>query len=73
MDVFWISFWRLEIDAIHESDPVPELQSHGLILDAVKAGDKNLARIQLLKHFENVKTRIEKYRQSTGANGQEKG
>jgi len=62
-DVFWVSFWGLENDAIRQSDPVNELQVHRLILEAVKTGDTDLTRKELLKHFENVKARIAQYRQ----------
>lgn len=64
-NVFWVSFWGLEIDTIRESDPNTEYQAHRLILDAVKTGDGDLARKQLLLHFEYVKNRIAQYHQST--------
>jgi DNA-binding FadR family transcriptional regulator len=67
IDVFWVSFWGLEIDAIRDSDPVTELQAHRLILDAVKAGDTALARTNLLLHFEYIKGRIAQYQQLSGA------
>ena len=70
-DVFWVSFWGLDIDPIRESDPVTELNAHHLILDAVKAGDKDLARTQLLKHFEDIKTRLAQYDQSAAEDGQD--
>ncbi len=70
-DVFWVSFWGLEIDQIKDSDPVAELLAHRLILDAVKTGDTALARAQLLNHFDHVKARIAQYAQSDGVKSQD--
>ncbi|MBN1146023.1 MAG: FadR family transcriptional regulator [Anaerolineales bacterium] len=70
-DVFWVSFWGLEIDAIRDSDPSAELESHRQLLAAVKTGDTDLARAQLLRHFESVKARIAQYHQSTYTNSHE--
>jgi DNA-binding FadR family transcriptional regulator len=62
--VFWVSLWGLEIDPIRDSDPQAEIKAHRAILDAVKARDTDLARVQLIRHFDDVKTRIARYRQS---------
>jgi len=67
---FWVSFWGLDINAVRESDPITELQAHRQILDAVKAGDADSARAQLLKHFEYVQARIAEYDQSIEGSGQ---
>jgi DNA-binding FadR family transcriptional regulator len=67
-DVFWVSFWGLEIEPIHDFDARAELQSHRLILEAVNARDANLARTQLLRHFEHVKGRIEQYQREMEMN-----
>ena len=67
-EVFWIAFLGLEVRAIRESDPVVELQSHQLILDAIKSGDSGQTRKELLGHFAHVKARINEYILSTEAN-----
>lgn len=69
--VFWVSFWGLENDAIRDSDPVTELQAHRQILEAVKVGDADMARAQLLEHFKYVKARIAEYSQPSGASERE--
>jgi DNA-binding GntR family transcriptional regulator len=61
----------LQIDAIRDSDPATELQTHHQILDAVKAGDTDLARSRLLQHFGYVKARIAQYHQAAVGNNQE--
>jgi len=66
-DVFWVSFWGLEIDTIRDSDPVVELQAHRRILEAVKAGDTDQARANLLRHFEYIKGRINEYQQANSS------
>jgi DNA-binding FadR family transcriptional regulator len=70
-DVFWVSFSGLEIDAIRSSNPVDELQAHQMLLEAVKAGDTDLARERLLKHFEHVKARILQYHLDMEAGSQQ--
>jgi len=60
-DVFWIAFLSLEIGAIQESDPAEELESHRILLLAVKARDADLTRKQLQRHFDHVKERIQRY------------
>jgi DNA-binding GntR family transcriptional regulator len=65
--VFWVSLWGLEIDAIRGSDPQAEIKAHHAILEAVKTRDTDLARGQLIRHFDDVKTRIAQYRQSGGS------
>ena len=66
-DVFWVSFWGLEIDTIRDSDPVVELQAHRKILEAVKAGNTEQARANLLRHFEYIKGRITEYQQANSS------
>lgn len=55
---FWIAFENLDIEIIHESDPVLELENHRAILEAVRSRDTRLARDLLVKHFSHLQGRI---------------
>ncbi len=63
-NAFWVAFCGLEVDAIRDSDPVIELLAHRRLLEAIRTGDAELSRAELLRHFEYVKVRIEQYQQA---------
>jgi DNA-binding FadR family transcriptional regulator len=64
LDVFWDAFWELGLGDLIKSDPEAELEAHRQILDAVKAGDKDLARGRLERHFDHISESLKQYRQS---------
>ncbi len=65
IEVFWIAFENLNIEAIQASDPVVELKDHQAILEAVKSRDAALARQRLLLNFNHLQNRIHRVIDST--------
>lgn len=59
--VFWVSFTSLESDITRDADPENVVASHRVIVDAIKAKDASRVRRELLKHFDNIKDRIDLY------------
>ena len=57
-EVFWLAYDKLDIEGIHDADPVEELRDHQAILEAVKNGDPDLARQRLLANFTHFESRI---------------
>ncbi|MEI6876960.1 MAG: FCD domain-containing protein [Spirochaetota bacterium] len=52
---FWTAFEQLDDPALHEDKPAgEELADHRSILEAVKAGDPELSRQLLTKHFRHL-------------------
>ena len=60
-DAFWVAFASLENNAIPDADPYDELQTHHRILDAVKSRDVELARKQLVRHFQSGQKWVKRY------------
>ncbi len=58
---FWIAFTNLENEITHDADPESVLQFHHSILDAIRSGDPDRTRKQLLQHFDHIKKRIDQY------------
>ena len=58
-EVFWLAYDKLDIEGIHDADPVEELADHQAIFEAVKSGDADLARQRLLANFTHFQNRIE--------------
>lgn len=65
--VFWVSFTSLESEITRDADPENVVEFHRSIVDAIKARDASLVRRQLLKHFDNIKDRIDQYLNSMDA------
>jgi len=57
--VFWVAYEKLDIEGIHDADPVEELRDHRAILEAIKNGDPDLTRQRLLNNFTHFQSRIE--------------
>lgn len=59
--VFWVSFTSLESDITRDADPKNVVEFHRSIVEAIKAKDSSRVRRELLKHFDNIKDRIDHY------------
>jgi DNA-binding FadR family transcriptional regulator len=68
-DAFWVSFASLENEAIPNSDPYRELETHRAILEAIRSRDADRARDQLLRHFESVQEWVREYIRLSAAEG----
>jgi DNA-binding FadR family transcriptional regulator len=64
---FWVSFTSLENEITHDTDPETVFQFHRSILDAIQTRDPDMARKQLLQHFDHIKERIDKYLKTSGS------
>ncbi|NJD60995.1 MAG: hypothetical protein C3F13_16060 [Anaerolineales bacterium] len=62
--VFWIVFVNLEKEVTHDPDPQEVLNSHRSILAAIKIHDPSLTRQYLIRHFNSIKIRTQKYLES---------
>jgi len=63
--VFWMVFVSLENEVTHDPDPQEVLNSHHLILEAIKVHDPSQTRQSLTQHFDSIKTRTQKYLEGT--------
>jgi DNA-binding FadR family transcriptional regulator len=59
-EVFWLAYDRLDMEGIHDADPVEELADHRAIFEAVKNGDADLTRQRLLSNFTHFQHRLER-------------
>jgi DNA-binding FadR family transcriptional regulator len=62
--VFWMVFGSLENEVTHDPDPKEVLNSHHLILEAIKAHDPSQTRQRLIQHFDSIKIRARNYLES---------
>jgi DNA-binding FadR family transcriptional regulator len=58
---FWTAFTNLDHKITHDADPESVLQLHHSLLDAIRVGDSESTRQQLLQHFDHIKNRINQY------------
>ena len=59
-EVFWLAYEKLDIEGIHDADPIEELRDHRAILEAIKNGNPDLTRQRLLSNFTHFQSRIER-------------
>ncbi len=59
LEVFWLAYDKLDIEGIHDADPLEELADHRAILEAIKSDDPELTRQRLLANFTHFQSRIE--------------
>ena len=59
-EVFWLAYDKLDMEGIHDADPVEELADHRAIFEAIKSGDPDLTRQRLLANFTHFQSRIER-------------
>lgn len=60
LEVFWVAFENLDIEAIRDADPMTGLEQHQAILEGVKARDASLTRQRLVQHFSSLQERIDR-------------
>ena len=59
-EVFWLAYDKLDMEGIHDADPVEELADHRAIFEAIKSGNPDLTRQRLLANFTHFQSRIER-------------